>query len=128
MALDDEDFVYIRGRVKRFAKIAGEMVSLEVVERIAAKADPGFAHAATTRVDAAKGEAIVLFSTSPALSRDRLLEAARSLGASELAVPRVIARVPEIPMLGTGKTDYVQLKKMAESKDPSESSVATPAN
>ncbi len=128
VAIDDDDFVYIRGRVKRFAKIAGEMVSLEVVERIAAKAEPAFAYAATTRLDAAKGEAIVLFTTSPSLGRDRLIEAARSLGAPELAVPRVIVPVREIPLLGTGKTDYVQLKKMAERKEAPESSAAAHAD
>src|ERR1700728_3471183 len=58
--VDRDDFVHIRGRIKRFAKIAGEMISLEVVERIAAHAAPNFAHAAATRADAAKGEAIVL--------------------------------------------------------------------
>jgi acyl-[acyl-carrier-protein]-phospholipid O-acyltransferase/long-chain-fatty-acid--[acyl-carrier-protein] ligase len=128
VSLDDDDFVYIRGRVKRFAKIAGEMVSLEVVERIAAKAEPGFAHAATTRADVAKGEAIVLVSTAPSLSRDQLLEAARSLGASELAVPRVIIHIPEIPMLGTGKTDYVQLKRTAQREQAPEPSAAAHAD
>ena len=68
--IDDDDFVHIRGRVKRFAKIAGEMISLEVVEKIAAHAAPNFAHAASTRPDAAKGEAIVLFTTAPGLTRD----------------------------------------------------------
>ena len=112
--IDDEDFVHIRGRVKRFAKIAGEMVSLEVVEQIAAKAAPGVPHAASTRSDAAKGEAIVLFTTAGSLSREQLSAAAKALGAAELAVPRVIVRIPEIPLLGTGKTDYVKLKAMAE--------------
>ena len=114
VSFDDEDFVYIRGRVKRFAKIAGEMVSLEVVEQIAAKAAPGVQHAASTRADAAKGEAIVLFTTDRSLSRDRLSAAAKTLGASELAVPRVVICLAEIPMLGTGKTDYVALKALAQ--------------
>jgi acyl-[acyl-carrier-protein]-phospholipid O-acyltransferase / long-chain-fatty-acid--[acyl-carrier-protein] ligase len=113
--VDEDEFVHIRGRVKRFAKIAGEMISLEVVERIAATASPGFAHAASTRADSAKGEALVLFTTDPALRRDQLSAAARSSGAPELAVPRVIQCIDEIPLLGTGKTDYVQLKKLAES-------------
>ena len=112
--VDEDDFVHIRGRVKRFAKIAGEMISLEVVEKIAVAAAPGFAHAASSRADAAKGEAIVLFTTAPALTRDALLAAAKSLGAPELAVPRAIQNLSEIPLLGTGKTDYVRLKQMAE--------------
>src|ERR1700678_2777073 len=102
--LDEDDFVHIRGRVKRFAKIAGEMVSLEVVERIAATAAPGFVHAASTRPDAAKGEALVLFTTAADLGREQLLAAAKSFGAPELAVPRVVETVSAIILLGTGKT------------------------
>jgi acyl-[acyl-carrier-protein]-phospholipid O-acyltransferase/long-chain-fatty-acid--[acyl-carrier-protein] ligase len=114
VCIDEEDFVHIRGRVKRFAKIAGEMISLEVVERIAASAAPGFAHAASTRLDAAKGEALVLFTTAPGLGREQLSAAGKSLGAPELAVPRVILNLGEIPLLGSGKTDYVRLKQLAE--------------
>ena len=114
VSIDADDFVHIRGRVKRFAKIAGEMISLEVVERIAASAAAGFAHAAASRADAAKGEALVLFTTAPGLSREQLSAAAKSLGAPELAVPRVIVDVSEIPLLGSGKTDYVRLKQLAE--------------
>jgi acyl-[acyl-carrier-protein]-phospholipid O-acyltransferase / long-chain-fatty-acid--[acyl-carrier-protein] ligase len=114
VALDADDFIYIRGRSKRFAKIAGEMISLEAVERLANAAAPGFGHAAAARGDAARGEALVLFTTAPALDREQLGAAARSLGASELTVPRVICCVSEIPLLGTGKTDYVRLQRMAE--------------
>jgi acyl-[acyl-carrier-protein]-phospholipid O-acyltransferase/long-chain-fatty-acid--[acyl-carrier-protein] ligase len=112
--VDPDDFVHIRGRLKRFAKIAGEMVSLETVERIASVAAPGYVHAASTRPDATKGEAIVLFTTAPVLARDQLSASAKSLGLSELAVPRTIVSLTDIPLLGTGKTDYVQLGKLAE--------------
>jgi len=114
VSVDTDDFVHIRGRLKRFAKIAGEMVSLESVERIAAAAAPGCVHAASTRADAGKGEAIVLFSSSPELERGKLSASARALGLSELAVPRVVIHLAQIPQLGTGKTDYVRLKALAE--------------
>ncbi|HET9388865.1 MAG TPA: bifunctional acyl-ACP--phospholipid O-acyltransferase/long-chain-fatty-acid--ACP ligase [Steroidobacteraceae bacterium] len=122
--VDQEQFVHIRGRVKRFAKIAGEMISLEVVERVASAAAPGFAHAASTRVDPAKGEALVLFTTAPALAREQLSAAARASGAPELAVPRTIRLVDAIPLLGSGKTDYVRLKQMAEASVPPATSAA----
>jgi acyl-[acyl-carrier-protein]-phospholipid O-acyltransferase/long-chain-fatty-acid--[acyl-carrier-protein] ligase len=112
--IDADGFVHIKGRVKRFAKIAGEMISLESVEKVAVAAAPEFLHAASSRPDAAKGEAIVLFTTSPGLTREQLSAAARAIGAPELAVPRQIVRLAAIPLLGTGKTDYVQLKRLAE--------------
>jgi len=111
--IDTDDFVHIRGRVKRFAKIAGEMISLEVVERIAAQSSPGLMHAASNRPDSAKGEAIVLFTTDASLRREGLSAAAKILQAPELAVPRDIRVVDEIPLLGTGKTDYLRLKEWA---------------
>ena len=111
--IDDDGFIHIRGRVKRFAKVAGEMISLEVVEKIAVAASPAFQHAASSRPDERRGEAIVLFTTDATLTRDRLQEAAHSLGSSEIAVPRQILNVQEIPLLGTGKVNYVKLKEDA---------------
>ncbi len=111
--IDAEGFVHIRGRVKRFAKIAGEMVSLEVVEKLAVSASPALMHAATTRSDPQRGEAIILYTTDAALNRERLLEAARAGGAPEIAVPREIRVVDALPLLGTGKIDHVTLTKMA---------------
>lgn len=112
--IDDDGFVKIVGRVKRFAKVAGEMVSLESVERLAAAASPGAAHAASTQADPSRGENILLFSTDPALSRDRLQAAARDGGWPEIAVPRRVVLVEALPLLGTGKIDYVTLKQWAE--------------
>ncbi len=112
--IDDDGFISIKGRMKRFAKIAGEMISLEVVEKIAMLASPSQQHAASTQADVQRGETIVLFTTDRGLSRDKLQEAAREIGAPELAVPRKIVSVDTLPLLGTGKIDYVLLKTMAD--------------
>lgn len=113
--IDHDGFVFIKGRVKRFAKIAGEMVSLETVENIAHHASPEHLHAATTQADAQRGENIILYTTDNALNRERLSNSAKSLGSPELAIARKIITVNALPLLGTGKTDYVTLKQMAES-------------
>lgn len=111
--IDADGFVHILGRVKRFAKIAGEMVSLEAVEQIASLASPACQHAAITQADSQRGENILLFTTDPSLDREALLAAARKLGSPELAVARRIVAVDELPLLGTGKIDYVSLKQSA---------------
>lgn len=112
--VDDEGFVTIHGRVKRFAKIAGEMVSLEVVERIAQHASPAHQHAATVELVSQSGESTVLFTTDPQLDRIALQRAARELGAQDLAVARRVVHVASLPLLGSGKTDYVQLRALVE--------------
>lgn len=114
VTIDNDGFVRIAGRVKRFAKIAGEMISLESVEKLAQSTSVGFHHAVSTQQDESRGELLVLFTTDPALARDRLLQTARSEGYPEIAVPRKIVLVHAIPVLGTGKTDYVTLKTMAK--------------
>lgn len=112
--IDAQGFIHIKGRVKRFAKVAGEMVSLEVVEQIANAASPDYQHAASTQIDTKRGESIVLFTCDKNLDREQLQKTAKSLGLPELAVARKIIKLEEVPLLGTGKTDYVTLKKMAE--------------
>ncbi|MGQ0657654.1 MAG: AMP-binding protein [Chromatiales bacterium] len=114
VAVDEDGFLTVKGRVKRFAKIAGEMVSLEMVEKIAQQASAQAQHAACTLSDPRRGELIVLFTTDPSLTRDALVQAARSISTPELVVARKVVRLEELPLLGTGKTDYVTLKKLAE--------------
>jgi acyl-[acyl-carrier-protein]-phospholipid O-acyltransferase/long-chain-fatty-acid--[acyl-carrier-protein] ligase len=112
--LDDDGYLTIHGRVKRFAKIAGEMISLEVVERIAIHASPGQQHAAALELVSQAGESTVLFTTDPRLDRIALQKAARELGAQDLAVARRVVHVSSLPLLGSGKTDYVKLRALAE--------------
>lgn len=114
VSIDEAGYVTIQGRMRRFAKIAGEMVSLEVVERIAALAQPKFEHASTALKDSQRGEMIVLLTPDRDLRREHLQAAARELGAPELAVPRRILYVDKLPVLGNGKKDYVTIGKLAE--------------
>jgi acyl-[acyl-carrier-protein]-phospholipid O-acyltransferase/long-chain-fatty-acid--[acyl-carrier-protein] ligase len=113
---DAGGWIHILGRVKRFAKIGGEMVSLTAAESLAAGAWPDARHAVIAMPDGRKGERLVLVTDRLDASVDRLLAYAKSVGAPDLAAPRKIVRVPEIPVLGTGKTDYVAIQRMAETE------------
>lgn len=112
--IDADGFVMIKGRVKRFAKVAGEMVSLETAEHLANNASPTHQHAATTQADAQRGENILLFTTDINLNREALQNARHELGSPEIAVARKIILIEVLPLLGTGKIDYITLKALAE--------------
>jgi len=116
VSLDDEGWITIHGRVKRFAKIAGEMVSLAAVEALAAGVWPGARHAVIAMPDARKGERLVLVTDRLDAQVGALVAHAREIGAPELLVPSRIVRAPEVPVLGTGKTDYVAIQRIAESE------------
>jgi acyl-[acyl-carrier-protein]-phospholipid O-acyltransferase/long-chain-fatty-acid--[acyl-carrier-protein] ligase len=109
----EDGYLRIEGRIKRFAKVAGELVSLDLVERLARRASPQFDHAATVQLTA-DGETTILFTTDQSLTRARLLAAARDLGEQELAVSRQLVRVDALPILPNGKTDYIRLRHEAE--------------
>ncbi len=113
VTIDEAGFVTIRGRAKRFAKIGGEMVSLPAVEGYAAAVWPGAEHAVVTRPDPKKGEQLVLFTSAEGPDAKALQEWARANGVTELMVPRDIRRVEVLPVLGTGKIDYVTLGEWA---------------
>jgi acyl-[acyl-carrier-protein]-phospholipid O-acyltransferase/long-chain-fatty-acid--[acyl-carrier-protein] ligase len=108
----EEGFVTILGRVKRFAKLGGEMVSLAAVEELATALRPEAGHAAIALPDPRKGERIVLVTTDPALDRTMLLEAARRRGRPEFMVPAEVIPVPELPLLGSGKTNYPAVQQL----------------
>lgn len=114
VAIDEEGFIRIMGRVKRFAKIGGEMVSLAVVENCASAIWPDNMHAAATLPDPRKGEQIILLSDSSEANRSDILSWCKNHGTPELAIPKKVFLVDEIPVLGTGKLDYGAIQKLAE--------------
>jgi acyl-[acyl-carrier-protein]-phospholipid O-acyltransferase/long-chain-fatty-acid--[acyl-carrier-protein] ligase len=113
VSIDAAGFITIKGRAKRFAKIAGEMVSLSAVEAMAAKLWPQAMSVAVSIPDPRKGERIVLLTTQKDADRPAMQHLAKASGASELAVPAVIQIVDKLPLLGSGKTDYVAATTLA---------------
>jgi acyl-[acyl-carrier-protein]-phospholipid O-acyltransferase/long-chain-fatty-acid--[acyl-carrier-protein] ligase len=126
VAVDDRGFVTILGRARRFAKIAGEMVSLTAVERMVSELWPDDHHAVVAAPDERKGEQLVLVTDRRDAVRTLLLEHAHKAGTPELFVPRRILSVPEIPVLGTGKIDYGRIAELARQANANQDVAATP--
>ncbi len=112
VAIDEQGYIFIKGRTKRFAKIGGEMVSLSAVEAAVARLWPEHAHAVVNVPDAKKGEQIVLLTDYENASRDELAKFLRAEKMTELATPKRVVVVKAVPVLGTGKTDYQKAKAM----------------
>jgi acyl-[acyl-carrier-protein]-phospholipid O-acyltransferase/long-chain-fatty-acid--[acyl-carrier-protein] ligase len=112
--VDERGYVTILGRAKRFAKIAGEMVSLTAVEAQASSLWPDHMHAVVAVPDAKKGEQLVLVTGNDKAKREDLQAHCKKAGLSELMVPKTVLPVKQVPLLGTGKIDYVAAKALAE--------------
>jgi acyl-[acyl-carrier-protein]-phospholipid O-acyltransferase/long-chain-fatty-acid--[acyl-carrier-protein] ligase len=126
VSLDDEKFVTIRGRAKRFAKLGGEMVSMAAAETLAATLWPDSGHAVTALPDPRKGEQLILLTTEQGAMAQNLLAHARARGVAEIMVPRVIQVVEAIPLLGTGKTDYPKVAELAKALSDATSDARQP--
>ncbi|MGB8400424.1 AMP-binding protein, partial [Bradyrhizobium sp.] len=116
VTIDAQGFIAIKGRAKRFAKIAGEMVSLSAVEALSAELWPQLITVVVSLPDARKGERIVLLTTDAACTREAFSQFARRKGATELMVPAEILVVEKIPLLGSGKPDYVSALNVAKER------------
>jgi acyl-[acyl-carrier-protein]-phospholipid O-acyltransferase/long-chain-fatty-acid--[acyl-carrier-protein] ligase len=114
--VDEEGFVYILGRLKRFAKIGGEMVSLSAVEEALAGAFPEyglrFAVAVLARPDEDHGERLIAATNEAKLTLAQVRQAILAHGLGNLAVPRQLKVLPDLPRLGTGKVDHPRLESM----------------
>lgn len=109
--VDEEGFISIQGRSKRFAKISGEMVSLTAVEQLASHAWPTALHAVVSLPDPKKGEQLVLLTTQPNAIPKQLAEA--SPGVASITLPKKVFVVEKVPVLPTGKTDYLAATELA---------------
>lgn len=116
VSIDEDGFVHILGRAKRFAKIGGEMVSLAAVEEVLQKKYPDIKLAVLSVQDPKKGEQLVLFTEAEQMDSKDILEYLKEEQYSELWIPKKILTKQEIPILGTGKTDYVKLREMLDTE------------
>ena len=114
VSVDSAGYVFIQARLKRFAKIAGEMINLQIVEEAASACFGTGLHAAVAAADGRKGERVVLFTTNSQTKREVLREYFVQTGHSVLYVPSHIIPIVTMPLLGTGKPDYLGLQKQAE--------------
>jgi acyl-[acyl-carrier-protein]-phospholipid O-acyltransferase/long-chain-fatty-acid--[acyl-carrier-protein] ligase len=114
--VDEEGFVHILGRLKRFAKISGEMVSLTAVEEALAGAFPHYGLrcqvAVVSKPDADKGEILIAVANDAKLQLDEIRSVLREKGFPNLCVPREVRFLREIPKLGTGKVNHRELQQL----------------
>jgi acyl-[acyl-carrier-protein]-phospholipid O-acyltransferase/long-chain-fatty-acid--[acyl-carrier-protein] ligase len=127
VTVDEQGFVKIQGRAKRFAKIAGEMVSLAAVEALAAALWPDAQSVVVALPDPRKGERIAMVTEKPGATRAAFQAYARSQGATELMVPTDFVHVEKLPVLGSGKIDNVAVGKLALERASQAQEVAEPA-
>jgi acyl-[acyl-carrier-protein]-phospholipid O-acyltransferase/long-chain-fatty-acid--[acyl-carrier-protein] ligase len=111
VTIDDQGFVAIKGRAKRFAKVGGEMVSLAAVEMLAAELWPNNVTSVSPIPDARKGERLIMVTDKHGATRSEFMTYARSKHASELMLPAEVVVLDKLPMLGSGKVDQLAVDK-----------------
>ncbi|HTI73278.1 MAG TPA: AMP-binding protein, partial [Candidatus Limnocylindria bacterium] len=111
--VDGDGYVTLLGRMKRFAKVSGEMVSLAAVEDALAGAFPDLGQRCEVAViaipDEDKGEKLIAIVNDEKLTLDRIRAAIKAKGLTNLCAPREVCFLREIPKLGTGKTNHREL-------------------
>jgi acyl-[acyl-carrier-protein]-phospholipid O-acyltransferase/long-chain-fatty-acid--[acyl-carrier-protein] ligase len=124
VAIDDQGFIAIKGRAKRFAKIGGEMISLAAVEMLAAELWPNYVTAVVAIPDERKGERLVMVTDKKGVTRSDFHAYARSKHASELMLPSEIIILDKLPLLGSGKPDLVALQKFVREQAAAKAAAA----
>ena len=109
--IDEDGFIWIKGRLKRFAKIGAEMISLAAVEEVAAALWPGRPQAVIALEDENKGERLAFVSSELEPDLPQLWRALKEAGLPELAFPRQAVFLAEIPVTPLGKINMPQLQE-----------------
>ncbi len=110
--IDEDKFVSIEGRAKRFAKIGGEMISLVAVEDILNELYSNVLQCVIAIEDEIKGEKIVFLTSDDSANMQEIKNYFKHKGVSELWLPKEIFYMPKIPLLGSGKIDYQMAVKL----------------
>ena len=113
VTIDADGYIAIKGRAKRFAKIGGEMISLAAVEALASALWPEHQSAVAAIKDERKGERLVLITDNPDATRTDFLAHAKKTGQQDLMVPAEVRVVDAVPVLGSGKVDFVAVTRLA---------------
>ena len=124
VTIDDEGFVTIKGRAKRFAKIGGEMVSLAAVEMLAAELWPNNVTAVSSVADPRKGERLIMVTDKHGAARSEFMAYARSQHASDLMLPSEVVVLDKMPMLGSGKVDQLAIDKFVRDQAAAKAAAA----
>jgi acyl-[acyl-carrier-protein]-phospholipid O-acyltransferase/long-chain-fatty-acid--[acyl-carrier-protein] ligase len=112
--IDEEGYISIRGRSKRFAKISGEMISLAATEQIITDIWPDGQHAIISLPDERKGEKLVLVTTQKNVTTQKLMAEAK--GVTAINLPRKFVEVDKLPVMATGKTNYIEVTELVKQK------------
>ena len=108
--VDTDGYLTIKDRAKRFAKISGEMISLTAIENIIYDLWSDKHHAILSIPDAKKGEQLILVTDHKLATRQALIKFFREKGLSELSLPRRLYFIDLMPLLGSGKVNYMAVK------------------
>ncbi|MGC1446402.1 MAG: AMP-binding protein, partial [Xanthobacteraceae bacterium] len=124
VTIDDQGFIAIKGRAKRFAKVGGEMVSLAAVEMLAAELWPDSVTAVSAVPDQRKGERLIMVTDKHGATRSDFMAYARSKHAAELMFPAEVIVLDKLPLLGSGKVDQLAIDKFVREQAAAKAAAA----
>jgi acyl-[acyl-carrier-protein]-phospholipid O-acyltransferase / long-chain-fatty-acid--[acyl-carrier-protein] ligase len=116
VSIDEQGFITIKGRAKRFAKIGGEMISLAAVEALASELWPNALSTVAAVPDLRKGERLVLLTQQKGATRADFQAFAKAKHASDLMIPSEVWAVEKLPLLGSGKVDMMATAKLVHER------------